>query len=470
MTKGRRGPGKKGGPTRLESPANSRELAFSVLSEYKTSGRLIAPLLESHAQRAGLAADERALASEIAHGVVRRRATLNTLLQHQIDRPRHRVEGALWTLLQIGAYQLVLLGSVPSHAAVNETVNVAGRLGQPNWRGFLNGVLRSVARELTDQLTNLPAADAVPLNEGCYRRLSRPCFGDPDDNLQEYVVCAFSFPEWLIERWQRQCTADELLRTCFWYNTRGAVSLRVNMLRSSREQLLEALGGAGVIASAGVLPEAVRLAGTVRVDTLPGYREGWFAVQDSSAMHAADLLAPQPGERILDMCAAPGTKTTHLAERMRDDGTIVATDIRPDRLELVEQNCRRLGIGIVETRQVGRDGADLPEGPFDAVLVDVPCSNTGVLGKRPEARWRIKPEDLRELPQLQLRLLRDACDRTRPGGRVLYSTCSIEPEENQQVVHQLLTSRPKVQMEQELTHLPGRPADGGYQALLRFIK
>lgn len=465
MTARRQSRAKPAAPKYL-APTNARELAFVILSEHKSSGRLIAPLFEQHSRSGSLSSADRGLASEIVYGIVRRQTTLNFVLQQQIDRPRHRVEGELWTLLQIGAYQLIFLDSVPAHAAVNETVNVARRIGNSRWSGFLNGVLRAVARELTNESIDAPAADAVPVTAGRYRRLSQPVFADPDESHREYVAQAFSFPEWLIERWQTRFDPDELLRICFWFNGRAPISLRVNLLRTSRDKLLAAFDSAGIAASAGPLPEAVQLEDSMRIEMLPGFREGWFCVQDSSAMQAAALLDPHRGERVLDLCAAPGTKTTHLAERMHDEGVIVATDVSADRLKLVNENCERLGLGCVEPRQIAPDGSDLPDGPFDAALVDVPCSNTGVLGKRPEARWRIKPQDVRELPSLQFRLLCDACDRVREGGRVLYSTCSIEAEENEQVVHQLRKSRPHIQISQSLTHTPGKPADGGYQAIL----
>jgi 16S rRNA (cytosine967-C5)-methyltransferase len=231
----------------------------------------------------------------------------------------------------------------------------------------------------------------------------------------------------------------------------------------------------GVDAAPGALAESIRLGGTARIDTLPGFQEGLFSVQDESAMLAIDRLAAQPGETILDLCAAPGTKTTHIAERMHNQGSIIATDIRAERLARVAENCIRLGISIVhpilipESPDVASNGAsalELCSGPFDAILVDVPCSNTGVLGKRPEARWRITQTDIEELAAQQLRLLESACRRLRPGGRLLYSTCSIEPEENEQIVRTVLRREQTLSLVGEWHQVPGRLGDGGYQALL----
>jgi 16S rRNA (cytosine967-C5)-methyltransferase len=190
-------------------------------------------------------------------------------------------------------------------------------------------------------------------------------------------------------------------------------------------------------------------------------------VQDESAMQVASALALEPGSVILDLCAAPGGKTTHLAELMANRGRIVACDIDQRRLANVTELARRLGIDIIEPCLLGKD-EPAPAGPFDAVLVDVPCSNTGVLGRRPEARWRLKPDDLRHLPRLQASLLRQACDRVRPGGAVVYSTCSIEPEENGELVRSVLS--PGLELEAEQERRPGLPADGGYWARLRKRK
>jgi 16S rRNA (cytosine967-C5)-methyltransferase len=185
-------------------------------------------------------------------------------------------------------------------------------------------------------------------------------------------------------------------------------------------------------------------------------------------MRVASALAPEPGSRVLDLCAAPGGKTTHLAELMGDRGHVLASDVDGRRLATVTELCRRQGITIVETcRLEAKRNEEPPRGPFDSVLVDVPCSNTGVLGRRPEARWRLRPDDFRHLVPLQTKLLIQAAERVRPGGKIVYSTCSIEPEENRQVVQNVLRALPWLEQEAEEEQVPGQPADGGYWARLR---
>jgi 16S rRNA (cytosine967-C5)-methyltransferase len=242
--------------------------------------------------------------------------------------------------------------------------------------------------------------------------------------------------------------------------------LRVNPLRSDRESVLAELRAAGIAALPAQLPESIRLSARARAESLPGFKEGRFSVQDESAQHAAALLDPQPGESVLDLCAAPGGKTTHLAERMRNTGRITAVDVDAERMARVETAASRLGLTSIETRLAAADASDVPAGPFDRILLDVPCSNTGVLGKRPEARWRISPEGIAELTIVQRRLLVAAIARLAPTGRLVYSTCSIEPEENEDVVRAALGDHPELKLLEERRHVPGQPADGGYLALI----
>ena len=258
-----------------------------------------------------------------------------------------------------------------------------------------------------DRLT-APAANALPLEAGVYRRLARGVLPDPATHPVEYFAQGFGLPPWLARRWYDRMGADEAFRLGFWFAGPAPLTLRCNVLRCSREQLLSVLEKAGVKAEPGGHPQAIRLRESAGIRELPGYGEGWFSVQDESAMRVGSVLAPAPGSVVLDLCAAPGGKTTHLAELMRDEGRIVACDIDEGRLQTVRELSARLGLGIIETVRLDPVRGEVPAGPFDAVLVDVPCSNTGVLGRRPEVRWRLTPDDLRHLVRLQERLLRMA--------------------------------------------------------------
>lgn len=447
---------------------NARSLALQVLLDCRRHDAFVQEILDRQFAAQALSPADRRLVTQLVYGVLRRRGTLQAILKPLVNRPAHKVEAWLWDALYLGAYQLALLSHVPAHAAVHETVELAVSFGRPAARGFLNGILRRVSELVTDERTSTAAADALPLEHGEYRRLTRPIFPDPDGHAQEYLAAAFSLPDWLVQRWLLRYGIEECRRLGFWFAGPVSLTLRCQPLRCSREHLLSALREAGHTAETGEHPQAIRLHEAGPIRELPGYAEGWFSVQDESAMRVASALAPEPGETILDLCAAPGGKTTHLAELMRNTGRIIACDVDDQRLQTVAALAQRLELTIIETcRFRGSRGEDVPSGLFDRVLVDVPCSNSGVLGKRPEARWRLRPSDLRHLVDLQTRLLRTAIERVRPGGTIVYSTCSIEPEENRQVVETVLRDNPEIRLEAEQDAVPGRPADGGFWARLR---
>jgi 16S rRNA (cytosine967-C5)-methyltransferase len=446
----------------------ARTLALQILLDCRRHDAFVQEILDKHLAVAPLVPADRRLATQLAYGVLRRRGTLDALLRAVVSRRPDQVEPWLWEALRLGTFQLALLTHIPAHAAIFETVELAAVYGRQRAKGFLNGVLRSVAGLLTQESADRPAADALPLEHGAYRKLARPVLPEPATHPVEYLSAGFALPRWLVGRWLERWGWDECLRLGCWLAGPAPLWLRCNTLRTARDRLLEALAAAGVRAEPGDFPQALRLLETASIRDLPGYCEGWFAVQDESAMRVAAALAPVPGSVVLDLCAAPGGKTTHLAELMHNQGRIVACDVHDVRLQTLAGLCARLGIGIVEPARLHpKRNEEPPTGPFDAVLVDVPCSNTGVVGRRPEARWRLRPGDFRHLVVLQTKLLLQACERIRPGGAVVYSTCSVEPEENQQVVRAVLPGMPELLLEEEQEQTAGRPADGGYWARLR---
>ncbi len=508
----------------IPPPRTTRQLVYWTLETFRRTRRFLGEIVDqwfaahsgeasagvvaagtANRRRPGTERDEpppRGEVLEWAADIIRRRLTLAALLEPLLRRSRHTTPKPLWTLLELGAYQLVFRDDIAPHAAIFETVELTGWLGRPRWRGFVNGVLRELQRQLTDEVVDHPAPDAVPLSPSWlvsdepaqphpeappypgrlvrrFRRIAVPRFADPERDFADYFMRAFSLPDWLIhrqQRWARQLVADPaqqrdlLLDVGFWFCGCPRLTLRVNRLRTTPAELRERLqqriadSGAAASISASDHPWALWLHGRAHVTAWPEFAAGLFTIQDSSAMVAGDLLEPRPGERILDLCAAPGTKTTQLAEMMEDRGRVLATDLTADKLRYVEENARRLGLTCVETRQIRPDWSDLPGEAFDAVLVDAPCSNTGVLGKRPEARWRLSTADIAELARLQRRLLTTALQRVRPGGRVVYSTCSLEPEENEQVVKAALRKTTAYVEQVAVTRIPGRPADGAFAA------
>jgi 16S rRNA (cytosine967-C5)-methyltransferase len=458
----------------------ARAVAVDVLNEARTANAWAAELVDDHLARAKLSPQDRRFVTQLVFGVIRRKATLDALLKPFVTRPFHTVEPAVVDVLRLGAFQLALLTHIPKHAAVFETVNLARHVGSRMARGFVNGVLRRVAETVTDEFVDYLGKDTIPFDTASppvatgglaptprYRKLTRDLLPDPAADPPGHLAAAFSWPRWLADRWLARYGRDECFRLGFWFNAPPPLWLRVNKLRLDRESYRLVLAATGIDAEPGEHPQSLHLLEGASIRELPGYAEGEFTVQDLSSMAVATAVNPQPGWHVLDLCAAPGGKTTHLAELMQNRGRIVACDIDPKRLDTVTALCQRLGVSIVEPHLLDKEQTNPPEGSFHAALVDVPCSNTGVLGRRPEVRWRLRPNESEDLIRLQTRLLFTAIDRVRPGGVVVYSTCSIEPDENEGVVKAVRRGIKGLTLEAEGHAVPGRPADGGYWARLR---
>lgn len=456
------------------SPRNAREAAVLALATWRLGQGWSTDSLESVLRQADLPERERGFAKELVLGVVRRQATLDAILKHLVTRDQNQVEPPLWGALQLGLYQLVFLDHVPPHAAVHETVEAAKRMGRMGWGGIVNGVLREASRNLLADIVDTPGRSSVPLSPGRFRLLAHPWLPDPVRQFDQYVAIAYSLPLWLVQRWFDVFGRDRVQQLAEQVNLAPPMWIRTNIVRATPESLRQAFAQVGITSEPGPFAEAFSVVGAGLVNKLPGFDQGWFAVQDLTAMHAARLLAPQPNESIWDVCAAPGGKTCHLAEIMGGSGTILATDVNVERLARVRENADRLGHANITTRVIppldpalttAEDQA-WPTGPFDGILIDAPCSNTGVLARRAEARWRLTPRDLEELPRIQRALVQRASRQLRSGGRLVYSTCSIEPEENVRVIDGVLQVCPDLTLLESHLHFPGDPADGGYQALL----
>ena len=359
---------------------------------------------------------------ELTMGVLRQRALLDWRLDFVSDRPVHRLPLVVQMVLRLGAYQLLCLDKVPPSAAVNESVKLAQsshhRLGR-NWSGFINAVLRALLRQ--------PA----------------PAWPSPEEHPVSALAVRYSCPAWLVARWLDRLGYSMAERLCASTNQIPPMTLRTNRLRITRDRLLLQLREAGVQAQETLVsPVGVQLEKCGSVTELPGFQEGNFYIEDEAAQLVPLLLDPRPGERVLDACAAPGGKTTHLASLMQNQGEIVGLDVNPRRLELVRENCHRLGVSIVHTSvgdvrrftSVAEARKTLGASAFDRILLDAPCSGLGVLRRHPEGKWHKQAASLRQHHQLQYELLTAVSPYLRPGGCLVYSTCSTEPEENEQVI------------------------------------
>lgn len=344
------------------------------------------------------------------------------MLGFYLNRPLEGLTPSVRNILRLSMYQLAVMQHKPEAAVVNDAVALARKYGHAGVAGLVNAVLRAYLR--------VPGKVAFPSFE------SEPA---------RHISLRYSHPLWLVERWVRRYGPEDAARLCRTNNQPAPTTIRANTLRCSRQQLAERLQAQGVnVAPTRLAPEGLHISQYDRVESLDAYRDGWFTVQDESSMLVGRAMAPAEGDTIVDLCGAPGGKTTHLAQLMNDTGRIITVDVHRHRLNLVRQTAERLGITSIETVLGDGEQFTLPGGLLaDKVLLDAPCTGTGVLGRRADARWRRTPEELRELCELQRRLLKHAASLLKPGGVLLYSTCSLEPEENSDLIEGFLGSSPE---------------------------
>lgn len=407
----------------MSSPAlkssNPRQAACSVLLRIAKDGGYADQLMDRELAGGSLSGPDRGLFAELVFGVLRRQGTLDHVLSCLVTQPLVKLEPLVLVLLRIGLYQLMYLDRIPESAAVNESVKLARKMA-PRVSGLVNAVLR-----------NYP------------RRRNEIRFPDPVSAPAASISARHSHPLWLVNGWIDQLGVEEAERLAEASSQAPLLTLRVNTLRIGRDGLMELLTAAGIRAvPCRFSPHGIVIGGRHPVPQLPGFREGLFAVQDEASQLAGLLLQPQPGERLLDGCAAPGGKVTHLAQQMENRGEALATDISGSKLSMVRDGAERLGLTIIRTRVVDLlDGSSLEGECFDRILLDAPCSGLGVIRRNPEAKWRLTPADLVRLAQVQKKMLENVFGLLKPGGSLLYSTCSTSPEENEAVVRDLLSRR-----------------------------
>ncbi|MBI5385751.1 MAG: 16S rRNA (cytosine(967)-C(5))-methyltransferase RsmB [Verrucomicrobia bacterium] len=403
-------------------------------------------LLDAELEKTTLSPADRGLLQELVFGAVRWQATLDWLIAQKTAGRQQRL--ALQVVLRLALYQMFWLDRIPDHAAVNESVTLAKNLGCGQQAGFVNAVLRGCLRE----------RDALE------KKL--------EELKQSLPALGYSHPDWLVERWRQRWGEEKLRRLLEWNNTPPKTYARVNLLRAEMKSLRELW----VEEHVEVKLHPFDWAGNVLVyelvshpplTGLTSFKHGDFYVQDPSTLLAVRELDPKPGETILDFCAAPGGKTTLIAQFMQNQGRVMAHDITTERLELVKENCARLGVTCVETRCAGPDSVPFAADQFDRILVDAPCSNTGVLRRRVDLRWRIRPEEITRLREAQTAILNQVLPWLKPGGTLVYSTCSLEPEENGEVTRTFLDAHAEFQLVRERLLLPFEDGvDGAYVARL----
>ena len=432
-------------PLNVLNEQKPRQIAVRVLQQRRDNGEFTEDLLETTLSAAQLSSADRGLCQEIVYGAVRWQATLDWLIARKT--PGRVQKNPLQNILRLGLYQIFWLDRIPPHAAVHEMVELAKEAGYVSQAGFVNAVLRGYLREFAETkklLSDLKESD--------------PALG-------------YSQPGWLVEKWHKRWGEEMTAQLLAWNNTPPKTFARVNTLKTDATKLVEKWREENVeydFVRHDWMDENLvfELKSHPPLTSLASFRDGWFYIQDPSTLLAVRELDPQPGETILDLCAAPGGKAMFIAQLMNNQGRLVAQDMFPDRLKLIEENCRRLGVTCVETALNSQFAGG--DSHFDRILVDAPCSNTGVMRRRVDLRWRILPQEIDRLRATQLDLLKKAALQLKPGGTLIYSTCSLELDENSQVMKQFLLEHPGFKLESEWELLPFvDEVDGAYVARLK---
>ncbi len=418
---------------------NSREIALIVVARVETEQAYAGIVLDAELRRSSCDARDKALVAELIYGVLRWQSTIDWYVQQVSNKPLKKMHPWLRRIVRLGAYQLLFLDKIPPSAAINESVILAGKYGRKaklpikTAKGVVNGILRSLHR----RRDSLQRPETLP---------------DPAARL----AAMYSFPEWLVRRWLARFGETGAEDACRINNMPPTLSIRQNSLKISLAELAEQLQTR--VATVEPFPydlPGFSLSGHPAVPDFPEYQQGLLTVQNASSILIGQILDPQPWESVVDICAGTGTKTAHLAELMRNQGSILALDVHAGKLKRLQAACKRLGVTIAQTQCADATQFLPPSGQqYDRVLVDAPCSGIGVLRRHPEAKWTTQESDFRRLQALQQRILHQAATCVRPGGILVYSTCTTEPEENQHVAQTFLQNQPDFQTEFVGAYIP----------------
>ncbi len=389
---------------------------------------------------------DKGLVTELTYGSIKNRGHLDYILDQFAKVKTTKMDKMVRNILRLALYQMLYLERIPTSAAVNEAVNLAKKNANRGSEKFVNGILRNIDRNREKIV--YPQKKRQPV---------------------QYFSVMYSFPQWMVEQWYKNYGAAQTEALCRYFNEPQPLWIRANTLKISPKELERRLLERGYqVTASHVIEEGLCLSGEFNLHQLDLFQDGYFIVQDLSSMHVAHAAAPQKGQRVLDVCSAPGGKTTHLAQLMDNTGEIVACDIHAHRLQLIEENAARLGITNIITQLAdGRHLGEVLTGTFDVVLVDAPCSGLGVLGRRADARWSKRRSDIKLLAQLQQEILQQAAALTKAGGTLVYSTCTMTAEENQQVIDSFLADHSEFILDTQLTQCWGETE---YQAgMVQFL-
>jgi len=410
------------------SKKSPRAICLDILD--RVGGAEVHPdhlLTDSFKRYRHLTSLDRAFLTELTYGVIRWRGRLDWVVQHFSKIPFEKIEPGTLNILRLGLYQILFLSRTPSSAAVNESVELAKRIRGKGGAGFVNAVLRSSIRQ-KDEIR----------------------YPDMDQDPALHISVAQSHPLWLVQRWIKELGVEATLRICKFNNQISSLTLRTNTLKINRGDLMDKLREKELKPlPSNFSEEGILLQDPPPTSELPFLKEGLYIIQDEASQLITSVVDPRPGERILDACAAPGGKTAHMAQKMENRGEIYALDLIKGRLDLIEEMCQRLGITLVKTVR-GNAATSLPVSKgvmFDRILADVPCSGFGTLRKNPDLKWKRREKDIRRLSELQFSILNHLSVYVKEGGVLVYSTCTVFHEENEDMVERFLNEHSEFQLE-----------------------
>lgn len=400
---------------RKKSP---RVICLDILNQVEAGRHVDRLLSDSFKRHRDLIPLDRAFLTELSYGVIRWRGRLDWIIRQFSKVPFDKIESEILNVLRLGLYQILFLTRTPASAAVNESAEMAKKFRGKGGAAFVNAILRSVLRQ----------REEIP-------------YPQIDEDPIRYLSVVQSHPLWLVRRWVTEMGVGEAQKACAFNNQVSPLALRVNTLKMDRRTLIEKMREKGLEAFPAEFSEdGIVVRNAPPTSELPLLKEGFYMIQDEASQLVTFILDPKPKERILDACAAPGGKTTHIAQKMEDEGEICALDLSRDKLNLIEEICRKLGIKIVRTVK-GDSSGPLPSAEgltFDRILADVPCSGFGTLRKNPDVKWRRGENEIRRLSELQSKILENLSGYVKEGGILVYSTCTVFHEENEDVVEKFL--------------------------------
>lgn len=417
---------------------NARELAINVLYKVEFGEGYSNVALDKELNKSELEAVDKALASEIVYGVLTWKITIDEIIKKYSSIKLKKISPWILNILRIGIYQIVFLDRIPESAAVNESVNLAKKYGHEFSAKFVNAILRKIEKNEMEKLLEY-------------------LWTKPQMTDEELISIATSHPIWMVQELLKQYDKKFVTEVLNANNITPDITLRANTLKTSRDELFKLLMLKNLDCKKGMLRDSIKSKKMYEFGT------ALYTVQDEAAQLACLKLDPKPGERVLDACSAPGGKTTYLAELMNNQGKVDAWDIHPHRVKLVEDAAKKLGITIISTSV--KDAMDYStglNGKYDRVLLDVPCSGLGVIRKKPDIKWTRQIEDIESLVEIQARILDTCCEYVRTGGRLVYSTCTILKQENEEQVEKFLLRHREFELVEKINLFPNVDDTDGF--------